>query len=544
MTTTHAPTRSGHPLAGTWTLTRLALRRDRIRLPLWIAGLTLFTLSSVSSFEQTYPTAADRDTVARLAELPAMIGMVGRNYQPADYHFGIMIGHQMTVMTALVFGLMSILQLVRHTRAEEEAGRAELVRSSVVGRHATLTAALIIVTGTSLIAGLLTAAGLAATGLQGITPTGSLLYGLSIAAAGIVFAGITAITVQITEFGRGATGLALATLGIAYVLRAFGDIGDNSSSWLSPLYWGQASRPYATDERWWPLLLALAVAATLIALGYRLSTQRDVGAGLRAARRGAAAASPLLGTPFGLANRLHRASLIAWTIGMLLFGASYGMLIDGIEDMIEQIAALGDIISQIPGSTLVDSYVAMLITFLSIVISAQAVLAVNRMRSEETAGRAEPILSTGVSRQHWMASHLTIALGSSALLAIITGIGMGGSGALVTGDIGFLTKVLGAALAHIPAIWVAVGVAAALYGLAPRLLALGWIVPVYGIIVVYLGGILGFPEWTHRYSPFGYIPDLPAADLQWMPLIALTAIAVALAAAGIVGFRRRDLESK
>ena len=39
---------------------------------------------------------------------------------------------------------MSILLVVRHTRADEETGRAELVGAGVVGRHAPLAAALVV----------------------------------------------------------------------------------------------------------------------------------------------------------------------------------------------------------------------------------------------------------------------------------------------------------------------------------------------------------------------------------------------------------------
>ncbi|AEF41987.1 ABC transporter permease [Hoyosella subflava] len=533
-----------HPLAGTWTMVRLILRRDRIRLPIWIGALTLLTVGSLQSFRDTYPTAEDRATVAQLADLPAMVGMVGRNYQPADYNFGIMVGHQMTVMTALVFGLMSILLLVRHTRAEEEAGRAELIRSSVVGRHSTLAAALIVIVSANLATGVLTALGLASSGLEGVTTDGSFLYGLSLAAAGIVFAGVTAITVQITEYGRGAAGMALAVLGGAYALRAAGDIGENFLRWLSPLFWGQASRPFAEDQRWWPLLLAILVAAVLIGAGFRLSTMRDVGAGLRPPKMGSPVASPALTSPIGLALRLHRASVIAWTVGLAVFGLTYGMLINGVEDMLEQLSALGDVLPDIPGATLVDSWVAMLITFLSIVASVQAVMAVNRLRSEENSGRAEPVLATGVSRQRWMGSHLWVAFVSSAIVVMAAGFGLGGAGALALGDWDFLVRMLGAAAAHIPAVWVAVGLAAALFGLAPRLQGLGWFIPVYGILVVYMGAILGFPDWMYDYSPFGHIPDMPAVGFEWTPTLVLLAIAAALTAAGVAGFKRRDLESK
>lgn len=546
-TVTSAPpevSKSQHLFAGTPAMIRLVLRRDRIRLPIWIVALTLFTVGSLQSFRDTYPTAADRETVARLAELPAMVGMVGHNYQPQDYNFGIMVGHQLTVMTALVFGLMSILLLVRHTRAEEEAGRAELLRSSVVGRHSTLAAALIVVICANLAAGTLTALGLASSGLEGMTTSGSFLYGLSVAGAGIVFAGVAAITVQITEYGRGAMGMALGVLGAAYALRAAGDLGENFLRWLSPLYWGQASWPFAVNERWWPLALTLAVAAVLIGLGFRMSTMRDVGAGLRPPKMGAPEGSAALTNPLGFAWRLHRASVIAWASGLFVFGLTYGMLVNGVEDMLEQLTALGDVLPDIPGATLVDSWVAMLITFLSIVASVQAVLAVNRIRSEESSGRAEPVLATGVSRGRWMGSHLTVAFGSSALVVLAAGFGLGGAGALALGDAEFLTRMLGAAAVHVPAVWMAAGLAAALYGLAPRLQGLAWIIPVYGILVVYMGAIFGFPEWMYNYSPFGHIPEVPAVAIEWTPVIVLVAITAVLTVAGLVGFRRRDLESK
>jgi ABC-2 type transport system permease protein len=52
---------------------------------------------------------------------------------------------------------------------------------------------------------------------------------------------------------------------------------------------------------WWPIVFAVAVAAGMAAVAVRLSTRRDVGAGLRAERTGAATASPVLGTPAGFA---------------------------------------------------------------------------------------------------------------------------------------------------------------------------------------------------------------------------------------------------
>jgi ABC-2 type transport system permease protein len=80
-----------------------------------------------------------------------------------------------------------------------------------------------------------------------------------------------------------------------------------------------------------------------------------------------------------------------------------------------------------------------------------------------------------------------------------------------------------------------------LVGFAPRAAHLAWIVPLYGFLVGYLGQILQFPNWLNNLSPFGHIPQLPAKELTMTPLLVLTGIAVALAAAGLAAFRRREI---
>ncbi|OSC48832.1 hypothetical protein B5181_41385, partial [Streptomyces sp. 4F] len=59
-----------------------------------------------------------------------------------------------------------------------------------------------------------------------------------------------------------------------------------------------------------------------------------------------------------------------------------------------------------------------------------------------------------------------------------------------------------------------------------------------------LGQILQFPGWMNDLSPFGHVPRLPAADMNWTPLLVLTLVAAGLVRLGLAGFRRRDLETK
>lgn len=533
-------------LAGTGTLLRFALRRDRIRLPLWIAGLWLFTVSSVADLESSYGTAQDRAELANTMDSPAMLALTGPAHYLSDYTYGAMAAHQLIGFFAIFTGLMSALLVVRHTRAEEETGRAELVRSGVVGRHAPLTAALTLAVAANVALGLLLWVSLNGLGMAGVTSRGSLLLGAAFAATGIVFAAIAAVAAQITPFARGASGTAFAAIGVSYVLRAVGDAvsgsGGDVLSWLSPIGWAQRTYAYV-DDRWWPLLLDVALAVAAAAAAYALSTRRDVGAGLRPPRPGRPAATPALSRPLGLAVRLQRGVVAAFAAGLLLFGLMYGSILGAAEDIIEDNEELRQTVRELGGS-LAESFASAIMSFLAIIAACLAVASALRARAEETSGRAEPVLATGVSRSRWAGSHLAVALGGSTAAMLLGGIGFGLAGAASAGDGSLVAKLTGASLAYAPALWLTAGAAVALFGWLPRFSAAAWVIPAYAFVVVYLAELIDMPDWLARLSPLGHVPQVPAADWEWTPLLVMTALAVVLAAVGLVGFRRRDVECR
>ncbi|HET6634607.1 MAG TPA: ABC transporter permease [Streptomyces sp.] len=524
-------------LAGTGTLLRFALRRDRIRIPVWTAALLVTTIASLDAFRQSYPAAADRQTAAAAADSPAAIAMTGPRHYLSDYTYGAMLSHQLISFVAVFVALMSVLIVARHTRTEEETGRAELLRSSVVGRHAHLAAALAAAAVTDVAVGLLLGVCLGASGLSW---GGALLYGAAHTAVGLVFAALAAVTVQITGHSRGASGTALAVILAAYMLRAAGDVGDEWLSWLSPIGWAQRTYPFL-DDRWWPLLLALAATGVLVAAGFALSVRRDVGAGLRATRAGRAHASALLGHPLGMALRLHRGLLASFGAGVFVLGAMYGSILGDIDDVIGDLDALQDQLAALGGRTVAEAFASTVMVVIAVVASVHVVMAALRPRAEEGAGRAEPLLATGLSRTRWAASHLAVATVGGTAVLVLGGLGFGLTGSAATGDGRLVGDLVTASLAYAPALWVTAGVALTLYGWVPRATAAAWIVPVYGFVVGYLGEILRFPDWLKDLSPYGHVPRLPAADVSWPPLLVLTAVAAALTAFGLAGLRRRDL---
>lgn len=528
-------------LAGVGALLRFDLRRERIRTPVWVLAIVVGSVMVGSAYSGLYATAQERASAAQTMQTPAALAMLGPRHYLDHYTFGGMLGHQMLGYLALAAAGLSILIVVRNTRTEEETGRAELLRSTVVGRHAQLGAALIIAVIANLVLALTTGLALAAMRIDSIDLAGSLLYGSALGAVGMTFAGIAAITVQVTAHARGAIGMAIALAGLAYVLRAAGDVSESEAlSWVSPVGWAQHTYAFL-DNRWWPLSLAIGLAVITAAAGFVLSTCRDVGSGLRAARQGRAHASALLGTPIGHAVRLHRGMLLGFAVGVFVLGGMYGSILGSAADMLAGVEQLDQALQDVGGRSVAESFASLVMIVMAVIVAVFAVIAALRPRSEEAGGRAESVLATGLSRQRWVLSHVAVAAVGSALLLALTGFGFGLSGAASMSDAGLIGILTTAALAYAPALWIVIGVAVALYGWFPRIASVAWVVVIYGFVVGYLGKLLKFPEWTNKISPFGQVPQLPAADMSWTPEVIMTLIAAVLVMIGLIGFHRRDL---
>jgi len=525
-------------LTGTAALTRLALRRDRIVLPVWTAIFVLLAIGSAQASVEVFPDEASRIKAAEaINNSPALIAMYGRVYDVTSLGEVSMI--KLKGLYALFLAVLAFFTLIRHTRANEEAGRLELIGSAVVGRYAALTAGLIVTCATGITIGTLTALGLTTVGLPF---AGSVAFGAGWAAVACTGAAIAAVAAQVTENARTANGIAATTLGVFYVLRAVGDTsGPGWLSWLSPLGWVLHLRPYA-GNRWWVLLVFLVFIVAAIAASYALVARRDHGAGLVRPRPGPPDAAGWLRSPLALAWRLQRGSLLAWTVGFLLIGAVMGNIAADIGSILDNENAR-EMITKMGGvSGLTDAFFAAELGILAVVASAYGVQSALRLRSEETSQRAEPVLATAVSRPSFAMSHLSLAFLGSALLVVAGGVGAGLAHGAQTGDMGrAFSRVVGASLVQIPAVWILVGIVATLFGLLPRWSPLAWVFLVAFLLIGEFGSLFELRQEVMDISPYAHVPRLPGGEMTAAPLIWLAAIAVALTVAGLAGFRRRDI---
>ena len=516
-------------------LTRFTLRRDRVRIAVWIAAIVLLVLTTVASVKGLYPNQEELDKAARASEDNAAAIVFNGPPQGLDT-VGGQVAFQTGTWGLILIGLMSVFMLGRLTRGEEEAGRSELLRSLPIGAHSLPAAAMATVGAMNVVTGALVIGTLVALDLP---VTGSVVFGLSFTLFGLFMAAVTSVAAQITENTRVVYGIGGLVLGASFVVRAIGDVGDGTISWLSPIGWAQKTRPYA-GEQWWPFLVIVAATGLLAWLAISLSRLRDLGGGLVAPRLGRAHAAPLLGTPVGLATRLQRGTLLGWTAGVAVLGIAYGSITDSINDFVEENDSLTDIIAAQGAGTLVEQYFAMSFRILALIAAGFAIQSVMRIRSEETSTRAEPVLATRVSRVRFASSHLVLAFGGTVAILALTGLGFGVTAAVVTGDGDAIGRSLVGQIAFAPAVWVLAGLTFAAIGLAPRLAVAAWAVLGVCFVIGFFGQLLDLPAWAQDLSPFQHVPQYPATNLDVVPLVLLTAVAAGLTALGLVGLRRRD----
>ena len=542
MTVLAHPGRAGTGLTGSGELTRLAVRRDRIGLAAGVYVITVAVAGTAYTFKRLYPTEAGRAALAATGgSNPALRFLYGRL---SGSSIGSLTTWRYGIWAGIFAALVAIFVVIRHTRSDEEAGRLELVGSTAVGRQAALVAALATAAAPLIAVSVLLCLVLP---LIGLPAAGSAALALGIGCCGLAFTGIAAVAAQLTSSARTARGIALAVLGVAFVLRGVGDsagvAGPSWLSWASPLAWVQLAQPFA-GERWWVLALPLAVAAGGTGLAFELAARRDHGAGLLPDRPGRAAASAALRGPFSLAWRLQWGALVGWATGYAFTFAACGAAAKGIGQLFGTSTALEREFTRLGGqAAITNAYLAALMLLAGLLAAAYAISVILRLRAEETGGLAEPVLATATGRVRWALSHIAVAVAGAALLLAVAGVATGLGYGLRTGSAGAeVARMTGAAMGQLPSALVLAAVAVGLFGLLPGACVAGaWTALGLVVFINLFGQVLQLSHWILDFSPFTHAPRLPGGTVSAAALLWLCAIALAMSVAGLAGLRHRDI---
>ncbi|MDH6197563.1 ABC-2 type transport system permease protein [Mycobacterium frederiksbergense] len=518
------------PFTGTAPLLRLALRRDRVRLSVWAAVLTLMMVYAPNAIRLAYPEEAQRLARVNLLKTPAGMMLGGPMFGVNETDLGVMMANELTLTLTIATSILAILTVIRHTRAEEENGSAELVLSSVVGRYARTAAALLLVGGLNALLALTMTLAMASTGFA-VLDTAAMC--LAITGVAMVFGAVAAVTAQLWRQARTATGAAMATLAVAALVRGAGDVINNTGSalsWFSPIAWAQQMRPFV-DLRWWPFGLLVALAVGLMAVAAALESRRQYDAGTIASTGEKPGAHAIAG-PLQLHLTLQRGQTIGWAVGLFVAGLVFGSMTKALLEA----AKTNELIARLLTATGNDGIYTTMTQFLAAAASAYVASAVLRVHTDEQNGLGEPVLAGAVSRWRWLLGAVSCALAGAAILMFCAGLGNGLGAGLTLGEPGTILRLTLSALAYLPALAVVAAIAA--LAVALRTPWIAWLAVTFVITALYLGALLRLPRWLLKLSPVGQttVPtDFPALAL----VVMLAAATVLAAIAGWI-YRTRD----
>lgn len=527
-------------LHGTAALIRLHVRVGRVRIPLWLVLSSGFVVASAVSVAALYSTPEEVAGYVALVGTGSNISVVnsvmnGPGFGFDDPNVGVVLVNEVAIWGALTFAFMGIFQMAAHTRAEEDSERVDALRARMVGRHAFLAAAMVSVVGLEVAAGSLVLTGLL---VLGFAPAGSVALVIGFVATGVLFGSVTALTAQVFSTARAAIGSGVVALGLAYLARSIGDVGDNALSWLSPLGWVHRLRPFS-GEQWWVLALFVACSAAFVVAAAAVSDRRDLNSGIVRPRLGQVHAGGWTLNPVGFVLRQQRSAMLGWSVGLAVLGVAYGVVASDVEQMFVDNP---DLTRFIPlGGSPTDSYLAYTLTLHAMLAGAAAIASVLRIRSEESAGRVEPVLARPRSRVRWVTDQLAVALSTAILVLLAAGIGTGVGAAAALRDGSAVVRMVAATLSLLPVDLVLMGVCMLLVGAVPRLALASW----GGLVVVVVVGLFGelfrLPAWLRGISPLHHLAAMPADPFAPRAFAAVAAIGVLALITGVWAFDRRDI---
>jgi polyether ionophore transport system permease protein len=527
-------------VAGASAIARRVFVDARVRTVSFALLFLVAALTQATAYREGYPTLADRLKFARAVgenDAARLIYGTPHDLLTVGGYVSWRVGGTMAVFAAL-FGLLGA---VRAMRAEEDAGRADLMLAGVVSRRSAFLAQLAAIgAGTAALWLALFVAFLASK----LPAGGSAYLALAVVSVTPVFAGVGALTSQLAPTKRIATGLATGVLVIGFALRTIAAIAPAGLEWLrwaTPLGWVEELRPFA-DPQPLVLLLPAATAALLLVAAGVLAVRRDIGSGLLPARESAPPRLRLLRTPAAQALRSERGVLIAWLLGVGAFALLMGVISDAAtpdlisENVQRQLEKLGTDSVVTPSGWLGFSFI-----FFILAVSLFCCMQISSLRGEEAEQRLETLLALPVGRSGWLAGRLLLAAAGAVAVGLAAGV-LAWAGAAAQGADVSLPEMLGAGANTLPPALLFLALGTLAFALVPRastVIAYGLV----GLAFVWelFGALLQVPAWLLAVSPFHDVGLVPGEPFEAGAAAIMLALAASVTLAAVTIFRRRDL---
>lgn len=524
-------------------LTWFYLKKDWLFLTIWLILVGGLNLVIAAIYNPIYGTSAQVQSIVVTLKTPAMVAMFGRlPALPSYTTFDIAVG-EMLLFTIIMMVIMNLQLVTKNTRAEEEKGVNELLRSLAVGKFAQPLAVLI--------EAVLVNAAIALTGLSYIVLNGAqwravALFAVGLFSSGLLFIGVGLITAQIARQARLATALGYLVFGFMYFLRMVTDTVNDRLTWLSPLGWVEKSQIGATNN-WLPVMLLLGLSLCMIGAGFWVLGMRDLGAGLVSVSDGPATAPKALRGWVSLQVRLERTSFVIWLLGLGTLGISYGAIFHQIKQLATDNAVLKNLLGATKIAQIGDHIVLVFMHTILImpltVASIAGLIAIGRFKSDLEKGIIDLISAHAISRLRLYMSYI-----GSGIIMTLGAWGIAIYSMFLAQHIVMpqpipLTKFNDVAINDIPVLLMFIGLAATLMGWLPKWYRVIYVVLGANFYVLYLGKMLKMPEQLIQAMPSSWVAQVPTTTVAWWPWFGLMLVAMVLILVGYFGYRQGDLHS-
>ena len=526
------------------TIARRAARQLRSGA-LWI-GLTFGTIAAASAitYVQNFPTAASRLKLAASLR--------------GDHAFSVLFGRIDNIGTvggytayksyatiSTIGAVWGALAATRLLRGEEDAGRWQLLLAGrtnaarvTVATLAALGAAIGVVFAST--AGLMALAGLKrGVGTDGVD---AVVFGLSAIVAPVVFATVGAVSSQLAQTRRLATGLSMGVLGVAFVLRMIADSGPGTRwlLWATPLGWAELVRPITTNDLW-PLLPVVVVAVVGGTVAVRLAGRRDTGGGVLASHDVTPERRFGLRSPLGLAARLSAPVLAAWTVAIAATAFVMGIVAKPAAAALDGSSGMTTLRKLGASGSGAKPYLGVVFLLIGAVLALVPASQIGAAADEEGSGRLGQIVAGRSTRTRWFVGRLVLAGVAVIAMGLVSGVAAW-AGAWSQGLHLPVGTLLAAGANVVPAALLALAVGAITLAVAPRRSGAIVYAAVAGSFVLdLLGSLVTVVRPLTRLSLFHYVALAPARDPDWRSLVTMTGLALVFATAAVVLLERRDL---
>lgn len=512
----------------------------------WGVVFGVYVATQALTYATSYKSeAARRLLVKQFGSNPAISALVGPAFR-LDTVSGFTVWKCLTVL-AITGSVWGILTATRMLRGEEEAGRWEVLLAGRATRRGatqqTLAAlasglgALFVTTGVLIVA-------LGRSSKVNVSVSGALFFTVAIVVGPSMFLAVGALTSQLSSTRRQAAGAASAVLGASYAIRMAADsvLGLGWLRWATPLGWVEEMKPLTAPNAW-PVLPIVSLIVVCGLVTVVLAGKRDLGASTLADHASREPRIGLLKGPVGLAFRLMRPTLLAWTVSIVAYGLLLGSIAKSGGEAITSSPSLRLVFERL-GVSGAQAYLGIALLLMALTMGFIAAGQVSAARVEESSGRLEHLLVRPLSRRSWLGGRTALATGILLAGGVLAGLSTWVGAASDNAGVSF-TSMLEAGVNVVPPALVILGVGLLILGVAPRAsTAVTYGVLVWSLLIEITSGIAIVNHWLLDTSVFHQMAPAPSVHVDWTANAFMVLLGALASLAGVVAFTRRDLQGE